>query len=327
MALLLSLSPTLLQPEEDSMSLYELFKPKGPSGFGYGSTAEEVTEGLSLAGKTMLVTGCNSGLGQETLRVLSLRGARVVGTARTVEKAREACQGASGETVPLACELSEPTSVRACVAAIVAQGLRLDAILCNAGVMALPKLELVHGYERQFFTNHIGHFILVTGLLDQLTASGRVVMLSSSAHSMAPKGGIEFDNLDGSKGYGSWRAYGQSKFANLLFAKELARRFEGTQRTANAVHPGVIATNLARHMNPVLRASWSVFGPLLMKSVPQGAATEVFVATHPSQATVSGKYFADCNVAAPRADAEDRAAAKRLWEVSEEIAAGVARAT
>jgi len=308
------------------MSLTQLFKPIGPSGFGYGSTAEEVTEGLSLDGKTMLVTGCNSGLGHEALRVLSVRGARVVGTARTVEKAREACQEAVGETVPLACELSEPASVRACVAAVIAQGLRLDAIICNAGVMALPKLELAHGYEKQFFTNHIGHFILVTGLLDQLTATGRVVMLSSSAHNGAPKGGIEFDNLDGSKGYSSWRAYGQSKIANLLFAKELARRFEGTQRTANAVHPGVIATNLARHMNPVLRGAWAAFGPLLMKSVPQGAATEVYVATNPALAAVSGKYFADCNVASPRADAEDPATAKRLWEVSEQIAAGVARA-
>lgn len=151
-------------------------------------------------------------------------------------------------------------------------------------------------------------------------------MLSSAAHSAAPKGGIEFDNLDGSKGYSAWRAYGQSKFANLLFAKELARRFEGTQRTANAVHPGVIATNLTRHMNAVLRGAWSAFGPLLLKSVPQGAATEVYVASNPSLAAVSGKYFADCNVAAPRADAEDPATAKRLWEVSEEIASGVARA-
>jgi WW domain-containing oxidoreductase len=308
------------------MSLVQLFKSAGPSGFGYGSTAEQVTEGLSLAGKTMLVTGCNSGLGHEALRVLSLRGARVVGTARTVEKASEACQTVSGETVPLACELSEPASVRACVAAVIAQGLRLDAIICNAGVMALPKLELVHGYEKQFFTNHIGHFILVTGLLDQLTPTGRVVMLSSSAHTMAPKGGIEFDNLDGKKGYSSWTAYGQSKFANLLFAKELARRFEGTQRTANALHPGVIATNLGRHMNPMVRGVLSAARPLFLKSIPQGAATEVYVATNPALAAVSGKYFSDCNVAAPRADAEDPATAKRLWEVSEEIAAGVARA-
>ena len=308
------------------MSLYELFTSNGPSGFGYGSTAERVTEGLSLAGRTMLVTGCNSGLGRETLRVLLLRGARVVGTARTVDKAREACLAAGGgEAVPLACELSSPASVRECVAAVVAGGIRLDAIVCNAGIMALPKRELAHGYELQFFLNHIGHFILVTGLLEQLTASGRVVMLSSAAHTMAPKGGIELDNLDGSKRYSSWRAYGQSKFANLLFAKELARRFAGTERTANAVHPGVIVTNLGRHMNPAARAIMGAMMPLFLKSVPQGAATQVYAATSPALATVSGKYFADCNITPPRPDSEDPATAKKLWEVSEEIAATVAR--
>jgi NAD(P)-dependent dehydrogenase (short-subunit alcohol dehydrogenase family) len=307
------------------MSLYQLFKPKGASGFGYGSTAEDVTSGLSLAGKTILVTGCNSGLGKETLRVLALRGARVVGTARTLEKAREAC-AVGGQTVPLACELSDPGSVRACVAAVVAAGISLDAIICNAGIMALPKLERAHGYELQFFTNHIGHFILVTGLIDQLTATGRVVMLSSGAHTQAAKGGIEFDNLDGSKGYGAWRQYGQSKFANILFAKELARRFASapsTQRTANAVHPGVIKTNLGRH-NPVVGVVLGALGPIFLKNVAQGAATQVYVATSPSLATVSGKYFADCNVTTPRDDAEDAATARKLWEVSQQIAAAVA---
>ncbi len=305
------------------MSLYELFTSKGPSGFGYGSTAEQVTAGLDLKGKTYLVTGCNSGLGHEALRVLTLRGAKVVGTARTVEKAREACATVKGETVPLACELSDPKSVRACVAAVKAAGLQLDGIIANAGIMALPKLQKAFGYELQFFTNHIGHFILVTGLLDALTPEGRVVMLSSAAHKGAPKGGIQFDNLDGSKGYGDWANYGQSKIANLLFAKELARRFQGTRRTANAVHPGVIKTNLGRHMNPLAGLVFGIVGPLVLKSVPQGAATEVFVATHPSLAGVSGQYFADCNVAKPRADAEDAELAKKLWEVSEQIVAGL----
>jgi WW domain-containing oxidoreductase len=302
------------------MSLYQLFKAKGPSGFGYGTTAEQVTEGMSLAGGTMLVTGCNSGLGLETMRVLALRGARVVGTARTIEKAREACATVTGETVPLACELSDPASVRKCVASVVAAGIRLDAMICNAGIMGLPKLERVHGCELQFFTNHIGHFILVTGLLGQLTDSGRVVMLSSTAHARAKEGGIEFDNLDGGKGYDPWRFYGQSKFANLLFAKELARRLAGTQRTANAVHPGVIRTNLIRH-NPILNMAAAVFSPLLLKTVAQGAATQVYVATNPGLANVSGEYFADCNVATPRADAMSAATAKQLWEVSEQIVA------
>jgi NAD(P)-dependent dehydrogenase (short-subunit alcohol dehydrogenase family) len=189
--------------------------------------------------------------------------------------------------------------------------------------MALPKLEQAHGYELQFFTNHIGHFILVTGLLEQLTDTGRVVMLSSAGHMMAPKGGIEFDNLSGAKGYGDWKNYGQSKFANLLFAKELARRFAGTKKTANAVHPGVIQTNLGRHMNPVMGFLFGAFGPLVLKTIPQGAATEVYVATSPATAGISGQYFADCNVAKSRADADDPALAKRLWEVSERIVAEV----
>jgi WW domain-containing oxidoreductase len=305
------------------MSILGWFASKGKTGFGYNSTAEEVTEGLSLGGKTMLVTGCNSGLGLEAMRVLALRGARVAGTARTVEKAKEACDGVKGATIPLACELSDPASVRACVAEVKKQGLELDAIICNAGIMALPKLEKAHGYELQFFTNHIGHFILVTGLLDDLAETGRVVMLSSAAHSQAPRGGVELDNLDGSKGYEGWRNYGQSKIANILFAKELARKFEGTKKTANAVHPGVIRTNLGRHMSPVLRVGLSTVGPLFLKTVPQGAATEVFVATSPKLAGVSGEYFADCNVTTPRADATDADLAKKLWAKSEEIVASL----
>ena len=305
------------------MSLYQLFKPNGPSGFGYGSTAEQVTEGLSLRGKTMLVTGCNSGLGQEALRVLALRGARVVGTARALDKARAACGAVAGETVPLACELSDPASVRACAEAVRRAGLRLDAVVCNAGIMALPRLQQAHGVELQFFTNHIGHFMLVTGLLDQLAPDGRVVMLSSGAHNMAPREGIEFDNLSGEKGYQAWRAYGQSKMANLLFARELARRLAGTGRTANAVHPGVIKTNLGRHMNPLAQVAFGVVGSLVLKSVAQGAATEVYVAAHPAVAATSGEYFADCNVAKARPDSEDPALAAKLWEVSERIVAGL----
>ena len=206
------------------MSLLALIKPKGPSGFGYGSTAEDVTAGLSLNGKTYLLTGCNSGLGLETLRVLALRGAHVISAARTLEKAQAACASIKGLTTPVACELAEPASVRACVATVKRLNIPIDGIICNAGIMALPKLNRAYGYELQFFTNHIGHFILVTGLIDALAADARVTVLSSRAHESAPKGGIEFDNLSGEKGYSAWRAYGQSKFANLLFAKELARR-------------------------------------------------------------------------------------------------------
>ena len=147
------------------MSLFAMFKSAGPTGFGYGSTAEQVTEGLSLAGQMILVTGCNSGIGREACRVLALRGALVLGTARSKEKAAAACATFPGKAIGYACDLSDPSSVRGCVASVKADGHRLDAIICNAGIMMLPKLEKSHGYELQFFTNHIGHFMLVTGLL------------------------------------------------------------------------------------------------------------------------------------------------------------------
>jgi NAD(P)-dependent dehydrogenase (short-subunit alcohol dehydrogenase family) len=301
------------------MSLFAMFKSSGPTGFGYGSTAERVTDGLSLAGQTILVTGCNSGLGQETCRVLALRGALVLGTARTKEKATRACAAFPGKAIGYACELSDPASVRGCVAMIKAEGHQLDAIICNAGIMMLPTLEKSHGYERQFFTNYIGHFMLVTGLLDLLTVEGRVVVLSSEGHRQAPFGGIAFDNLSGDMGYKPLEAYGQSKFALLLFAKELQRRFAGTGKTAYAVHPGVVRTDLARNLGPVLGRVVAAIGPLFFKSVGEGAATEVFAAVSPMAAPLAGNYLADSNVKKPRADAEDTILALRLWDESERI--------
>jgi len=303
------------------MSLYQHFRPRGPSGFGYGSTAEEVSAGLSLAGKTVLVTGCSSGLGLETVRVLRLRGARVLGTARTEEKARAACQPLGAE--PLACELAEPASVRGCAEAVRRLGVKLDALVCNAGIMALPRAERIHGVEAQLFTNHVGHFLLVTGLLEALADDGRVVVLSSEAHRMAPREGIRFDDLGAERHYTPWVHYGQSKLANLLFAKELARRLAGSRRTATAVHPGVIRTALGRHMPRVAQVLFGLTAPLLLKSVPQGAATQVYAAVHPALAGTSGAYLADCNLASPRPDADDPALARRLWEVTERLLEGL----
>lgn len=308
------------------MSLYERFAKNGPSGFGYGSTAEEVTAGLSLAGKTYLLTGCNSGLGFETMRVLAMRGARIVAAARTEAKASEATAKLQGDFVSVACELSSAPSVHACVEDVKSRGITLDGIICNAGIMALPKLEKAHGYELQFVTNHVGHFILVNGLLDRLGDDGRVVVLSSEAHRQAPRGGIDFDNLDGSKGYSSFGAYGRSKIANILFAKSLARRFRGTKRTANSVHPGVIDTNLARNMHRLVGVFYAVAAPIALKTIPQGAATQVYVATNPALDGVSGEYFSNCNVARPRRDGTDDDTAERLWNVTEEIVAKLPRA-
>jgi NAD(P)-dependent dehydrogenase (short-subunit alcohol dehydrogenase family) len=302
------------------MSLIGWFKRAGPNGFGYRSTAEQVTDGLDLAGRTVLLTGCNSGLGLETLRVLALRGAHVLAAARSEAKARDALRAVGASGTPLACELAEPASVRGCVAAVRALGRPLDAIVCNAGIMALPRLETRYGLELQFLTNHVGHFLLVTGLLEQLAPRGRVVVVSSAAHRAAPAEGIVFDNLDGARGYRPWQAYGITKLANLLFARELARRLGDGGRTANALHPGVIPTHLARYMagvGPVM----ALAAPLAFKTVAEGAATQCYLAAHPAPESVSGEYFADCNPASSTPQGRDDALAARLWSVSEDIAA------
>jgi WW domain-containing oxidoreductase len=300
------------------VSLLSRLKSPGASGFGYASSAEDVTHGLDLSTQTILLTGCAAGLGKETLRVLCLRGARVIGTARSEAQAQSACASVSGRAVPLACNLADPASVRACIAAVQHGGYELDAIICNAGIMALPQLEQAYGYELQFFTNHIGHFSLVTGLLDRLAERGRVVVVSSNAHRRAPRVGIEFDNLSGDAGYQPWAAYGQSKLANLLFALELSRRLPRPEQSANALHPGVIHTRLSRNLPAWGRAGLQLLGPLALKSPEQGAATQCFVATHPRMLS-NGRYFSDCNLATPSPQASDGALARRLWERSEQI--------
>jgi NAD(P)-dependent dehydrogenase (short-subunit alcohol dehydrogenase family) len=286
--------------------------------FGFETTAEEATHGLDLAGKTFLVTGCNSGLGLETTRVLGLRGAHVIGAARTRDKAAKALADSGAEGTPIACELSDPGSVKACVTAVNGMARRIDATICNAGIMALPEPRTTLGLDLQFLTNHIGHFILVTGTLDALSDDGRVVMLSSGAHRMAPDSGIDFDNLSGERDYSPWKMYGQSKLANILFAKSLASRFEGSPRTANAVHPGVIKTNLVRH----IADPDAMLKSMTLKTVPQGAATQCLVATHPGLAATTGEYFADCQVQEPRHQALSAELAAQLWERSEAIVAG-----
>lgn len=305
------------------MSLLSKLKGAGPNGFGYGTTADEVTRGVDLHGQTMLLTGCNSGIGFETLRTLSNRGAHVIAAARSESKATQAGARLAGRITPVACELSEPASVLACAEKVKSLGHPLDAIICNAGIMALPKLHQALGYELQFFTNHIGHFILVTSLVDQLSERGRVVIVSSDAHHRVPPQGIQFDNLSGERGYSAFGSYGQSKLANLLFANQLARRLEGTDKTANSLHPGVIHTNLARSMNPIIDVAMSIARPLVLKNAAQGAATQCYAATHPSLDGVSGKYFADCNESRPGRHGRDAAMAHKLWEVSEQIAAEV----
>jgi NAD(P)-dependent dehydrogenase (short-subunit alcohol dehydrogenase family) len=292
--------------------------PKSP--FGSNSTAEEVTEGLDLSGLTFAITGANSGLGYETMRVLALRGAHIIGIARTQEKADKACASVQGETTPMFLDLAEWDSVVRCAENIRALDIPIDGLITNAGIMALPELELVNGVEKQFAVNHLGHFILINQLREPVLAApqGRFVMLSSRAHRRADKG-IEFDNLDGSQHYNPWNAYGVSKLANALCARELAAQISHTEATANSVHPGVIATNLTKNLPGWQQWSAKYLGWLFLKSVEEGAATQTYVATSPDLVDVRGFYFADCNVAEGTEFMTDDAMAKKLWQVSLEL--------
>jgi len=303
------------------MSLLSRLKAPQANGFGYGSTANDVTRDLDLSSHTILLTGCAAGLGRETLLALAARGAKLIATARSEAQAREACSGVASQAIPLACDLANPSSVRACVAAVRQRAPQLDAIICNAGIMAPPKLLQAYGYELQFFTNHVGHFLLVTGLLDRLAEHGRVVMVSSNAHRRPPREGIQFDNLSGDAGYDPFKMYGQSKLANLLFSSELSRRLPQGQ-SSNALHPGVIATSLGRSSPVWVRTALQVLTPLALKSPAQGAATQCYVAVHPGMQS-SGRYFVDCNPKPPSALGSDPELARRLWEVSERIVSGL----
>ena len=287
------------------------------SDFGVASTAEQVTEGVDMKGMAALVTGCNSGLGLETMRVFAMRGAHVIGAARTQEKAEAACASITGHTAPVVLELSDFNSVAACAETVSGMNTPLDILVCNAGIMALPELTLSQGLEQQFVVNHLGHFLLTNSLLEQVQKSprGRIVILSSCAHNSAPAEGIDFDNLDGSKGYNGWSAYGRSKLANGLYAAELARRLADTTVTANSVHPGVINTNLGRYLEQPAAADSDVFD----KTIEQGAATQCYVAANPIPANISGQYFVDCNPAQANPKMYNADLATRLWQVSEEL--------
>ena len=296
-----------------------------PNDFGDSSTAEEVTEGIDLSGMTFAITGCNSGLGFETMRVLTLRGAHVIGIARTQAKADTACAAIDGETTPMFLDLADWDSVVTCAESIRALDTPLDGLINNAGIMALPELELTNGVERQFAINHLGHFILINQLQAPVLAApqGRFVVLSSMAHRQA-ENGIEFDNLDGSKGYSPWNAYGQSKLANALCSLELAKRIEHTNATSNSIHPGVINTNLGKHLPWYMQWAGKYLGWMFMKDIPEGAATTCYVATSPDLVGVRGYYFADCNVKYSGAEKTspylyDEKMAAKLWEVSEEL--------
>lgn len=296
------------------------------SPFGPASTADEVTTGLDLSGHTAIVTGATSGLGLETLRVLAMRGAHVIATGRSIERAAAACAeaGASHTSTPVALDLEDWPGIVAAADRVRALGRPIDMLICNAGIMHPAELRLVNGFEQQFAVNHLGHFILCRRLLDLVQAApqGRVVVVSSQLMSQAPPEGIDFDNLDGRRGFDTARMYGQSKLANALFSLELARRLQGTAVTSNSLHPGVANTNLDRATPGWRRMVTRLlsFRHDYVKSVPAAAATQTYLATSPVVATTTGHYFEDCNpVVAPSRYARDADLARTLWTTSEEI--------
>jgi len=295
------------------------------SSFDADSTAEEVTAGTDLTGRLAVVTGCTSGIGYETMRVLALRGAMVVGTSRSPERARAACSRVAGTTLPVQLELGDYDSIVACANAIRSVNLPLDILICNAGYLgAGGEREIVNGVEKHFAVNHLGHFVLVNRLLGRsyMADQGRIVVVGSRAgYTSAPDAGIEFGNLDFARGYDDRRAYGHSKLANALFALHLAKLLRGTRMTANALHPGVINTEIDRNMSGFKQAGFAVatwFG--YGKTVEQGAATSCFVATSPLLGSTSGRFFEDCNaVRIVGSHIHDEEMAAHLWQISEDL--------
>lgn len=305
------------------MSLYNKLEKTGLNGFGCGSTAEQITDGLDLSDRTFLLTGCSAEIGLETLRVLTLRGARVIATARTLDAAAAACAGlgpAPGEGVPMACDLSEPSSIRALVAELRSNGTVLSGIVANEVVMAPSERIVRHGLELQFLVNHVGHFLLVAGMLDRLTFDARVVVVSSPAHRWSWPEGLRLDDLAAEREYSAWSAYGQSKLANLLFARHLAERLAPDQ-TANSLHQGEVRVAVPRPGGLAAGLMQDLSGVLGSRPAPGGAATQCYLVAHPSAAKITGQYLADCNPIPTSAHGSDDGLAVALWERTEEIVA------
>lgn len=293
------------------------------SDFDEDSTAEQVTEGIDLKGKIAVVTGCTSGIGFETMRVLAKRGCYVIGTGRTLESAQQACSRVRGVTTPVQLELSDFDSVAACADAVRSLNSPVDMLICNAGMRGSER-QTVNGIEKHFVVNHLGHFILVYRLLERLYLSwqGRVVVVGSrAAYRSAPADGIQFDDLGAERDYSAGRAYAHSKLANALFSLELARLLKGTRITSNSLHPGVIDTNIARNESALARGAFGLWTRLAGKNIEQGAATSCYVATSPLLGSTSGQYFEDCNAVIVAGDnhMHDQEQASRLWLLSEEL--------
>jgi NAD(P)-dependent dehydrogenase (short-subunit alcohol dehydrogenase family) len=311
-----------------------------PRSFDAKSTTDQVLEGLDLRGKLALVTGASSGLGVETARALAASGVRVVMAARDVAKLEQQAAAIrakhpNAQLDVMELHLDRPASVRAFAKAFLAQHPRLNLLIGNAGVMACPLLRTAEGWEMQFATNHLGHFLLASSLLPALTAGApsRVISVSSAGHQFSP---VVFEDIQFAKrAYDKWAAYGQAKTANILFAVEFDRRFAARGVRAFSNHPGGIMTELGRHLTPediafiqsraTQRAS---SGGMQWKTLEQGAATQVWAATAPELEGHGGLYLEDVQVSGPAPPpgasgcapyALDAENARRLWAVSEQL--------
>ena len=310
--------------------------------FGATSTADEVLRGINLSGKRLLITGVSAGLGVETARTLAAHGAEVIGAARDLSKAdgateqvrAQASRGGSLHLVQL--DLASLDSVRRCADGLLAAGKPFDVIIANAGVMACPKGTTVDGFETQFGTNHLGHFVLVNRIASLLRPGSRLVNLSSAGHRYADVN-LEDPNFEHSP-YAEFTAYGRSKTANVLFAVEFDRRHKASGVRATAVHPGGIHTELGRHMTPEAMEKLIAeinanqpkgAPPFSWKTIPQGAATSVWAACVADADSIGGRYCEDCHVAevvsvpglreGVRPYALDPQRARALWQKSEEL--------
>ena len=311
--------------------------------FGATSTTDDVLEGVDLNGKRILVTGVSAGLGVETARALAAHGAHVVGAVRNLDKAeaatapvRDAAANGGGlELVEL--DLANLASVRACADGLVAAGKPFDVVIANAGVMACPRGTTADGFETQFGTNHLGHFVLVNRIASLMKPGARFVSLASAGHRFSDVD-LEDPNFERTP-YTEFGAYGRAKTANVLFAVEFDRRHRADGVRAAAVHPGGIQTELGRHMTPELmqsmmsnieQANKAAGAPAFAwKTIPQGAATSVWTAVVAPAEAVGGHYCEDCHVAEITDDANARSGvrryavdpdkAKALWAKSEEM--------
>ncbi len=306
--------------------------------FGSESTTDDVLEGVDLSGQRVLITGASAGLGQETARALAAHGADVVLGVRDLAKGETAAEpvraaaAASGGSVELReVDLASLASVRAFADAVSADHDRLDVIIANAGVMATPEGRTADGFETQFGTNHLGHFVLVNRLRPLLAGGpARIVNLSSAGHRFSP---VVLDDINFEQTpYDPWQAYGRAKTANVLFSVELDRRGRDASQRACAVHPGGIMTELARHLtDETLGALVEARGDreLTWKTIPAGAATSVWTGFVADADAIGGRYCEDCGVADITADpsspigvfayAVDPEAATALWTRSEEL--------